>query len=138
MQRCWRNRKTRMMWPSMDKLRALFMDQKALDAGAADSIWYKPAALAIREALRTAPEVTEALRDGWESCTAASSCPDGLDYNAYSVMCRKMYLAAKLEDGEGDVDPAECNEHMNEDWQDDTGGASLLSEQLFNRCARRS
>ena len=133
-QRCARSFKSRRMFPSMDKLRALFMDEKAIQAGAKESKWYQPAALAIRESLRSAPEVVGALSDAWEACAAASSSPQGLTFPVYSVMCRKMYLAAKLEDAEGQVDPEECMEHMKEDWEEDTDGADLLTEPLFNRC----
>ena len=78
MQRCWKNKNNRLKWPSMDMLRALFLDQKAIEAGAADSHWYQPAALAIREALRRAPEVEEALDECWAACTSATGSPGGL------------------------------------------------------------
>ena len=134
-QRCARTHKQRKMWPSMEKLRALFMDKKAIEAGAMDNKWYKPMALGIREALRTAPEVVAALSDAWEAIHAACGRPpEGLSLDMYTKMCRKMYLVAKLEDGDGSIDPVDCIASVREDWADDAGGAEFLTEELFKRC----
>ena len=133
-QRCAKNMKIRRMFPSMEKLRSLFMDERALAAGAADSVWYKPAALAIREALRTAPEVVQALNDAWEACSAAADSPKELTMQSYSIMCRKMYLADKIDDADSEIDPKDCLDTIAEYWADDTGGQSALTEELFKRC----
>jgi hypothetical protein len=134
LQRLWRTRKFRMMWPSLEKLREAFMDQRALAAGAAGNAFYSNTALAIREALRHAPEVSEATQVAWEACTEAAGTPSGLDFETYSTMCRKLYLAAKLEEADAAVSTDECLSNMLEDWKDDCEGGDVLTRELFARC----
>ena len=38
----------------------------------------------------------------------------------YTVMCRKLYLSSKLEEGDARIDVQECMENMKEDWKEDT------------------
>ena len=133
MQRCWKNKKTSAGRGPIDMLRSLFMDSRTPQA-AADSPFYKPAALAIRNSLKTDPDVQKALTEAWDACSTACGSREGLNFDSYAVMCRKLYLAGKLDEGDADIDPKDCLENIKEDWKDDAGGAQLLNEDLFRKC----
>ena len=67
-----RSRRLRRLWPDMEKLQSRYMDQAALAAGAGSNPLYSNFALAVREGLRFAPEVQQALSHAWLVCTSAA------------------------------------------------------------------
>jgi hypothetical protein len=81
--------------------------------------------------LRQAPEVVEALSSAWTTVCETVGTSDGLCYQMYTVMCRKLYLSSKLEEGDAHIDVQECMENMKEDWKEDTDGRPVLSEAQF-------
>lgn len=81
--------------------------------------------------LRQAPEVVQALSFAWAAVSETVGTSDGLCYPMYILMCRKLYLTSKLEEGDASVDVQECMENMKEDWKEDTEGRPVLSEAQF-------
>ena len=56
------------LWPSLDKLRGLYVDEAAAAAGAKKSALYTDEMLVKREALKSNPLVTASLDLAWEAC----------------------------------------------------------------------
>lgn len=107
-QRCYRgrtNRKQVTMWRgAITKLRESFIDKAAIDAGATANPMYSDAALAARDALRHHPSVVDALEEAWVACKQATGRRgiSVLSREDYVTMSRKIYLAVKLLEHEGD------------------------------------
>lgn len=69
-QRKWKSRKFRKMFanfPSLEQLRAIYLDPKAEAAGAAGSKWYTSLALAAREHVRMSEEVSQCVKKAWDA-----------------------------------------------------------------------
>ena len=167
-QKRWRTRHARKMlasFPSLEKLRSMYIDEKAARAGAADSKWYTSLALAAREHVRQSKEVADFCDEAWTAITQAarhglgenakedamasglqmaevealaaqarSELDGGLNKEAYVIMARKLYLVAKLQENDDDLDKRDMFETAEDDWEDDTQGALLLTEAAFKRC----
>ena len=119
-QKLWRNRKTRKLlalFPSAAALKAQYMDQEALAAGAQDNVLYSEAALKARELLFHAPEVVSAMRAAWHGL--AGGVP--MDRDAYNLMMRKLYLALNAQAG-AVMDSDDFNKSLEKDWAADSGG----------------
>ena len=85
------------MWDkTIENLQKQFLDPRAVAAGATDNKWYSNTALAVRNALKQASEVEEALLFAWNAIAEAVGTSDGLNYDMYTVMCRKLYLAVRV------------------------------------------
>ena len=104
LQRAARNRAARAsgrdmlsLWPSLAQLRALYLDEAALKAGAKDSSLYADEVIVQREALRNHPRVVAALQYFWDSIPRRS--PHALSKSEYLVIARKLYLITVLEQG---------------------------------------
>ena len=57
------------------KLKAMFLDDRAIRAGAASNPLYATGVLAARNALRTDPQVVEALSQAWMAVNEAFGSP---------------------------------------------------------------
>ena len=142
-QRMYRNRSQRMSWQTLlkeiPKLREAYIDETALQAGAASNPLYSDRMLAAREKLRNDPIVVDAMDRAWESML-----PHGrtsMPRRTYFTMARKLYLAAIVQDaeetGEVDVrliDAKEAARSIDDDWQADAQpGQSALGREDFHR-----
>ena len=132
-QRALRSRKLRNLWPNMEQLRAKFLDPKAIAAGAASSPWYSNFGLAIREGLRYAPEVVQALQSAWKTITTATGT-EHISKEDYITMMRKLYLAIKLHEGDFEVDADDMLASLDDDWAEDADGKDYITESAFHRC----
>ena len=72
-----------------------FLDDKALIAGAEDSIYYSSGMLLARQLLKRDEQVVDALRMAWKRCLPPGS--DRLMYDEYVALTRVLYLALKLQ-----------------------------------------
>ena len=136
-------RKMLAKFPSLEQLKAIYMDEKAIAAGASGSKWYTALALAAREHVRMSDEVAEACQLAWVSVMQAAhhqagsdesgvdaagtasraALQAGLTREAYEAMSRKLYLLSKLLDGDVNIDAADCRASAEEDWREDAGSA---------------
>ena len=64
---------------------------------------------------------------------AQSALDHGLTREVYDVMSQKLYILGKLQEEDDDIDANDMLETAQEDWEDDTGGAPLLTEEAFKR-----
>ena len=74
-QRKWRGRHLRKLlrsFPSLDELKGMYMDAKAVAAGAANSKWYTSVALQAREHVRMSDEVANACEVAWMGVMSAA------------------------------------------------------------------
>ena len=129
-QRSQRSSKSLFKFPSVAELKSLYIDSKALEAGAEGSKWYSSLALAAREHVRLSPEVQDACQAAWvgimqaarhaaeqnareqvarsggtDDADAAASrelekLREGLTRSAYGTFSRKLYLFGKLEEND--------------------------------------
>lgn len=125
---------------TLERLKALFMDDRALKAGADKSPLYTMQALSQRDALRHLPRVVEALEAAWvavrEACATSSVYQveprhEALDYYAYIRMSRKLYLACYAEEGASDISPRDFQESAAVEWRVDSGGSGFLNLAAF-------
>ena len=108
-----------------------FLDEKAMQAGAAECIWYTTENLMARERLKTDRRVVSSLRTAWERLA-----PPGAEHigrEEYVAMTRVLYLALKFQAWETDFDPEDCMESLDEDWAEDAGGKDYLDYEDFAR-----
>ena len=106
LQRYFKSKKLQRMWDqTIENLQKQFLDPRAVAAGATDNKWYSNTALAVRNALKQASEVEEGLLYAWNAIAEAVGTCDGLNYDMYTVMCRKLYLAVR-------VRPLRQNQHV--------------------------
>lgn len=98
-QRCWKGRKRRRLiirWrEAAAALRASYLDERAMKAGAESSPLYTNAALAARDALRKTDEVEAALSAAWASCRACVSA-HGFRKKEYKRMSRLLCMSVAL------------------------------------------
>lgn len=122
------------------KLKAMFLDDRAIRAGAASNPLYATGVLAARNALRTDPQVVEALSQAWMAVNEAFGSPagmPGLNHNQYCELSRKLYLACFIVDGSHLISPLDFSSNLETDWSSDTGGCKpregMLGEEAFKR-----
>ena len=119
------------------KLRGMFIDDRARKAGADTNPLYANAVLASRNALRTDLLVVQALAHFWTNVNLAAGGSNGLNFDQYCVMSRKLYLACHSLECSHEISPGEFLATLEKDWSTDTGGASMSSgiidEAAFNR-----
>ena len=70
-QRVWRRKarrsvRPRCLWPSLSRLKEMYLDEVALAAGADEGEYYTDEMIVRREQLRSSHLVVEALRVAWE------------------------------------------------------------------------
>ena len=146
LQRFVRSRKSRRAFAfltsreTLDRLKALFLDDRAKKAGAEKSPLYSMQALAQRDALRHDAHVVQALADAWEGVCEASAAasaapeaglPEALDYTAYMRMSRKLYLACYAEERAVDISPQDFMQSAAAEWRSDSGNSGTLSQEAF-------
>ena len=142
LQRFQRRKKEGNIWQQLlkdlPKLRADYIDEAALAAGAADNPLYSDMMLASREKLRQDEKVVAALDAAWRSLLAPGRTT--LSRKTYMTMSRKLYLAAIVQDAEenGEVDTAlidaqEALSSIDADWEADSGGKPTLERDDFHR-----
>jgi len=117
--------------------RELFLDERALDAGALDSQFYTNSALVVRKQLMESGPVQRAMAAAWKSVSKA--CGDGsgqreLHYEDYVTMMRKIYLQQKIVARDADVDVDDFYRSLKADWTEDARGKPTLNEDDFKRC----
>ena len=120
-----------MSWPSVCQLKEAFLDEKAKAAGAEDCIWYTAEMLLARERLRSDLRVVAATRHAWNRLAPQGA--DSFSLSHYTAMTRVLYLALKLQAIEGDFDPEDCMESIEEDWEEDAAGKDHLTYDDFAR-----
>ena len=124
-----------------------FMDEDAIKAGAENGKFYTNAALIMREGLSKNPKVVEALTTAWRCVLVAAhhhaqkrrrsaEMPKVLDHEQYEIMFRKLYLFAKEEQSDAQIDPDECEEALCAEWPRDAeanpaSGALELTKRAF-------
>ena len=166
-QRMYKSRKARALlklFPDLDELRNIYIDEKAAAAGADKSELYTPTALRQRETLRRSEEVADFCEEAWVgimqaathwasqkaheqaiadglpkqgdalAAQARSRLEFGMTREAYHVMSRKLYLIGKLMDDDDDIDERDMFETAEEDWHDDAQGSDIVGEDGFKRC----
>ena len=134
--------------------RDMFLDEKAVKAGAEHGRYYSKFALMLRASLRNDVRVISTIHLAWTALLRAwrntsefsagttwlglglSDDPSiskrgGFGAAAYRTMIRKLYLVLKLEAGDTHIDPQECLETIREDWPRDSNGGKELSEASF-------
>jgi hypothetical protein len=75
---------------ALEKLRALYLDERAIRAGARESALYTDEMLARREALRSHELVHRALENLWVSIPRVAASQ--LSKDEYMTLARKLYL----------------------------------------------
>lgn len=120
-QHAWRNRgkpkANTFRWPTIFELKAMYLDEDALAAGAEGSELYTDEALKAREKLRRDPAVVAALEKAWAALVPEGS--EGMDKQMYWDTFRKLYLYMML----GEVpDPHDCFQSVSKDWLEDSQG----------------
>ena len=80
---------------TIDKLKAMFLDDRAIKAGAASNPMYATGMLSARNQLRMDYHVISTLSRSWDTVRTALGVPDadGLSFDQYREMSRKLYLA---------------------------------------------
>ena len=117
----------------VEEAKSLFLDERALAAGAASNSLYSIAALAIRKGLSTDPVVEGALDEAWLAISTAVGGSE-LTRDDYATMNRKLYLALEAEERDHDVDVNSFLGSLDDDWQDDAQGLPTLDGEAFRRC----
>ena len=124
-------------WMELRKnARKSFLDQKAMQAGAAECIWYTTENLMARERLKADRRVVASLRAAWERLVPPGA--EQIGREEYVAMTRVLYLALKLQAWEADFDPDDCMESLDEDWAEDAAGKDYLDYEDFARCGART
>ena len=119
---------------TLDRLKAMFLDDRAKQAGAEQNPLYSMGALAQRDALRSHPEVVEALNEAWRLVTSAVGFEgEGLSFHAYAVMNRKLYLACYSLEASANFSPGDFMSSLEEDWKYDSQDDGVLDEEDFMR-----
>ena len=85
------------LWPSLSKLRGLYLDDRAIKAGAQNSEMYTDEMIVRRETLRSNDLVQAALEEFWVSVPRAAV--DRLSKSEYMTLARKFYLITMIEEG---------------------------------------
>ena len=94
------------LWPSIDRVRTLYLDESAVAAGAMNNPMYTDESLVHREALRSNPLVMSALSFAWDACSGKASV---LSKDAYMSMARRIYLLLHFDEVDNlTPDPDEC------------------------------
>ena len=143
LQRFQRRKKEGDLWrqllKDLPKLRADYIDEAALVAGAADNPLYSDLMLASREKLRADERVVAALDAAWRSLLIPGRTT--IARKTYMTMSRKLYLAAIVQDAEENrevdtelIDPQEALSSMDADWLSDSGGKETLEREDFHKC----
>ena len=65
-------RKLLALFPSLQQLKDVYLDEKAKAAGAADSKWYTSQALKAREFIRRSEEVQQLCEEAWQAVMNSS------------------------------------------------------------------
>eukprot|EP00966_Prymnesium_polylepis_P144405 3334504-Prymnesium_polylepis.1 len=118
--------------PSLKALRETFLDKRAMQAGAADGLFYTTEMLLKRETLKSNELVARAIQQAWLRTVPQASRDAGrVSFALYSRMTRTLYLALKLQADEDDFDPEDCMESLEEDWEDDAAGKDHLTYNDF-------
>ena len=115
---------------ALEKLRALYLDERAIRAGAKDSALYTDEMLAKREALRTHEVVHRSLENLWVSIPRVAA--DSLSMDEYMTLARKLYLITMVEQRMLDkLDPNEWRDDAQIDFKSDGHGKSTLTKDEF-------
>ena len=115
---------------ALEKLRALYLDERAIRAGAKDSALYTDEMLAKREALRTHELVHRSLENLWVSIPRVAA--DSLSMDEYMTLARKLYLITMVEQRMLDkLDPNEWRDDAHIDFKSDGHGKSTLTKDEF-------
>ena len=88
------------LWPSLSKLRGLYLDDRAIKAGAKESEMYTDEMIVRRETLRSDNLVQAALEEFWVSVPRLAV--DRLSKSEYMTLARKFYLISMIEEGMAD------------------------------------
>ena len=147
--RVFRRRKAQREFAAVVKrARAQFLHAEALAAGAEHGEFYSKAALLVRHRLRHNALVLSALRRAWKFVLAASRSSAApavggehaplswrrvptLQFHAYSVMYRKLYLVMKERQGSWSIDPDDCLSTIEAEWRQDCDGLAELTQAGF-------
>jgi hypothetical protein len=140
LQKSFRSRRARAMFmaltskENLQRLKGMFLDDRAKKAGAAYNPLYAMGALAQRDALRSHPQVVAALNDAWRLVTAAVGYEgQGLSFDTYAIMSRKLYLACYGLECRADFSPQDFLASLEEDWRHDSQDDGTLDEEDFLR-----
>jgi len=137
-QRVWRRKarrsvRPRCLWPSLSRLKEMYLDEVALAAGADEGEYYTDEMIVSREQLRSSHLVVEALRVAWERI--APICGGGaMDFAGYGAMIRRCYLLFKAQRREAYIDAQEFADEMERDWARDAGGQDGMEQTELERC----
>lgn len=139
--RCWKSREVRRllrMIPDVKALKAHFLDAEAIKAGADKNINYTSASLKARAMLQHAPQVKAALVGAWEAIVPPGQ--SSMSRDEYFVMMRKLFLFAKIESADPDLDADDCVSTAFKDWAADAdpgheeSASAVLSRDNFDKC----
>jgi len=124
------------------ELKQTYLDDQALAAGAEDVIWYSDEMLVARERLKKSKVVIDAIRAAWDA--VLSSCAhlgdeaeffdEYLNKYEYGTMMRKVYLAIKEQEEDGDFEAEEFTDVMDQDWATDAHGKAHMDYDDFFQC----
>ena len=118
----------------VEAAREQFFDGRAIAAGAQrGSVFYTDAALVARHQVRLQEDVVEALEKAWKAVSGACGS-SVLTRQMYTTMCRKLYLATRIDDGEAFIDSGDFLKTLDDDWMDDSQGKRVLTKEGFYRC----
>jgi len=117
------------MWPALKELRAKYIDDEAIKAGAVGTLLYTDEHLILRDLCRKDPFVLEALSRAWDACSQGHEV---MAKTAYLSMARRLYLVLATRQ-RGRANATECRETSEKDWMRDTHGKDHLTrEDFFN------
>ena len=127
---------SRAKWPKLWELRQLFMDENAVDAGAAaEDTFYSDEIMLQRALLREDKQVVTALKEAWESLLPPGS--KTLTKQAYWEVGRRMYLALAIQGKSVDVDAYDCIDRIGGDWMDDSDDHGVIDYDGFQQARLR-
>jgi len=116
---------------ALEKLRALYLDERAIRAGARESALYTDEMLARREALRSHELVHRALENLWVSIPRVAASQ--LSKDEYMTLARKLYLINMMVEQRmgNELDPNEWRADAELDFKSDAHGKSFLTKDEF-------
>ena len=116
---------------ALGKLRAMYLDERAIRAGARESALYTDEMLARREALRSHELVYRALENIWVSIPREAASQLSKDENM--TLARKLYLINMMVEQRmgNELDPNEWRADAELDFKSDAHGKSSLTKDEF-------
>jgi hypothetical protein len=119
------------LWPSLSKLRGLYLDDRAIKAGAKESEMYTDEMIVRRETLRSDNLVQAALEEFWVSVPRLAV--DRLSKSEYMTLARKLYLINMMVEQRmgNELDPNEWRADAELDFKSDAHGKSFLTKDEF-------